>query len=79
MASTEVVDKCESTLSKLLLKDLSEQSDIVIDFSSLKTCLNPKGIEEEEIEVAMLCYYRCNLAILLLHFRTSIMKNLYVM
>lgn len=26
---------------KLLLKDLNKQLDVVIDFSSLKTCLNP--------------------------------------
>lgn len=73
--STNTDVLCESVTSKILFKDLSEQSDIVIDFSSLKTCLNPKGIEEE-IEV------RCVLNKLTMrlrnyYFRTSVMKNLY--
>jgi dihydrodipicolinate reductase len=33
---------------KELLKKLNEQSDLVIDFSSLKTCLNPLGIEDAQ-------------------------------
>lgn len=38
--------QCENTMVKKLLTDLSKQTDIVIDFSSLKTCLNPMGIED---------------------------------
>ncbi len=38
--------ECKNAMVEKLLTDLSKQSDIVIDFSSLKTCLNPMGIEE---------------------------------
>ena len=45
-----------------LFTDLSKQSDIVIDFSSLKTCLNPMGIEEsdKQEQVNRLCMLTCN-------------------
>ena len=39
--------ECESGVEKKLLIDLKKQTDIVLDFSSLKNCLNPMGIEEQ--------------------------------
>lgn len=40
----------DNALVKGLLANLNKQSDLVIDFSSLKTCLNPLGIENTESE-----------------------------
>lgn len=49
---------CTLTLVKKLLLELSNQSELVIDFSSLKTCLNPSGIENTPQEqVTALAYY----------------------
>ena len=41
---------CTLTLAKKLHLELSNQSELVIDFSSLKTCLNPSGIENTSLE-----------------------------
>lgn len=41
----------DNAIVKRILTDLNKQSDLVIDFSSLKTCLNPLGIEESEEQV----------------------------
>ena len=40
----------ENTIAKTLVTKLNKQSDLVIDFSSLKTCLNPLGIEDTKTQ-----------------------------
>ena len=40
----------DNSLVKRLLEELNKQPDLVIDFSSLKTCLNPLGIEDAQSE-----------------------------
>lgn len=45
-----------STIVERLLAKLSLQSDLVLDFSSLKTCLNPLGIEDMQSDEQELDY-----------------------
>lgn len=48
----------DNVMVKTLIAKLSEQYDLVIDFSSLKTCLNPLGIEDthsqEQVHIDMI-------------------------
>lgn len=42
------LSKVENQMVKELLTKLNEQSDLVIDFSCLKKCLNPIAIEDAQ-------------------------------
>ena len=41
-------DEIEKQMAEELLTKLNEQSDLVIDFSCLKKCLNPIAIEDAQ-------------------------------
>lgn len=46
-------DALQDNMAKRLLAQLNKQSYLVVDFSSLKACLNPLGIGEVQDEVRL--------------------------
>ena len=57
LESNAVIHPCQQTkksgcsksgLLQKLLSSLENQTELMIDFTSLKTCLNPMGIEETQ-------------------------------
>lgn len=48
----QLILQSKNEIIKQLLASLEEQSDLVVDFTSLKTCLNPMGIGNDNKSLA---------------------------